>query len=63
MGAAGSAVPPPQGSHGHGKSWKNKFFWKVMENLQKVESHGKKFGLKNSSKILPKKFLKIILLF
>ena len=45
-----------QGSHGHGKSWKNKFSCKVMENLQKVESHGKKFGLKVVRKFCQKIF-------
>ena len=44
-----------------GKSWKNLFSWKVLENLQKVESHGKK--IETCQKVLPKDFLKIILFF
>ena len=36
---------------------------KVMENLQKVESHGKKISLKVVRKFCQKMFFKIILLF
>ena len=29
-----------QGSHSHGKSWKNLWSWKIMEN-KNIKSHGK----------------------
>ena len=36
-----SQVLQSQGSHSHGKSWKNVWSWKVMENKKKIQKSWK----------------------
>ena len=40
-----------QGSHSHGKSWKKKWSWKVMENSKNSECHGNLFARKKVMEI------------